>query len=37
MEHRHLSTRRWTAAAVDSPLERGGLADAGKIGGVIGI
>lgn len=27
MEHRHLDTPRWSAAAVDSALERGGLAD----------
>jgi len=27
MEHRHLNTSHWSAAAVDSALERGGLAD----------
>jgi len=27
MEHRHLNTSQWSAAAVDSALERGGLAD----------
>ena len=27
MEHRHLHTPHWTAAAVDSALERGGLQD----------
>lgn len=27
MEHRHLNTSHWTAAAVDSALERGGLQD----------
>ena len=26
MEHRHLDTTRWSAAAVDSALERGSLA-----------
>ncbi len=27
MEHRHLDTQRWSAAAVDSALERGDLKD----------
>ena len=27
MQHRHLNTPLWSAAAVDSALERGGLAD----------
>jgi len=27
MEHRHLNTPQWSAAAVDSALERGGLED----------
>ena len=27
MEHRHLNTPHWSAAAVDSALERGGLQD----------
>ena len=27
MEHRHLNTSHWTAAAVDSALERGNLKD----------
>lgn len=27
MKHRHLNTSHWTAAAVDSALERGGLQD----------
>lgn len=27
MEHRHLNTRAWSAAAIDSALERGSLAD----------
>ena len=27
MEHRHLNTQTWTAATVDSALERGGLKD----------
>lgn len=27
MRHRHLVDQRWSAAAVDSALERGGLAD----------
>ena len=27
MEHRHLNTPHWSAAAVDSALKRGGLAD----------
>lgn len=27
MEHRHLTTSHWSAAAVDSALERGGLQD----------
>jgi hypothetical protein len=27
MQHRHLVGQRWSAAAVDSALERGGLAD----------
>jgi len=27
MEHRHLNTKAWSAAAVDSALERGDLSD----------
>jgi hypothetical protein len=27
MKHRHLETTRWTLAAIDSALERGGLPD----------
>jgi hypothetical protein len=27
MKHRHLDTTRWTLAAIDSALERGGLPD----------
>ncbi|HAB17364.1 MAG TPA: hypothetical protein PLX89_17630 [Verrucomicrobiota bacterium] len=27
MDHRHLTTRQWSAAAVDSALERGDLQD----------
>ncbi|MBL9166685.1 MAG: hypothetical protein JNN07_03015 [Verrucomicrobiales bacterium] len=27
MEHRHLNTHAWSAAAIDSALERGGLND----------
>lgn len=27
MEHRHLNTQTWSAAAIDSALERGGLKD----------
>ena len=27
MKHRHINTDRWSAAAVDSALERGGLED----------
>ncbi len=27
MQHRHLTTQHWSAAAVHSALERGGLAD----------
>ena len=27
MEHRHLNTQAWTAATIDSALERGNLAD----------
>ncbi len=27
MEHRHIDTKEWTAAAIDSALDRGGLPD----------
>ncbi len=36
MQHRHLNTQTWTAAAVDSALERGSLEDWRELFAAVG-